>query len=422
MDGAKITELKESIVADGLLQPIGLWQNSLVWGGRRLRAVKELADEGIQIRDSDGTEVPLGEIPFRVFDSTADEHARASAEYAENYYREDLEWNERSFALAEIHRLAQEKNPAQTLEETAEALIVATNDKRAVGAVRAEIAIARTVTAAIEAGDEDVKNAKSLSDAFQITQQKDVKRVAAILSRKRRATMTPQEETIKILTGDSMELMETLPRKSIDLILCDPPYGINADEPNFSRRQAHRHAYSDDPNTIRGLLQKFLLSAFEVAALRANIFIFCDIDHFTFLRDASARMGWTPFRTPIVWDKTSPGIAPWHEMGPQRQSEYILFATKGQRGLRLNWADVISTPRVPTKARIHAAQKPEALLRKLVDTATLPGDMVLDPFMGSGSTLRVCRDLSRRAVGIELDPEIVESATEYVFGEKGNGS
>ena len=65
---------------------------------------------------------------------------------------------------------------------------------------------------------------------------------------------------------------------------------------------------------------------------------------------------------------------------------------------------------LPEGQEDHPTQKPEALMRQFIAHTTNPGDLILDPFMGSGTTLRAAKDLGRRAIGIELEEKYCEIA------------
>jgi site-specific DNA-methyltransferase (adenine-specific) len=72
--------------------------------------------------------------------------------------------------------------------------------------------------------------------------------------------------------------------------------------------------------------------------------------------------------------------------------------------------DILTYKRVPRGQRVYSAEKPIDLMRALVESCTLPGDYVLDPCAGSGSTLVACRDARRKALGFEIDSNIVDLA------------
>lgn len=87
----------------------------------------------------------------------------------------------------------------------------------------------------------------------------------------------------------------------------------------------------------------------------------------------------------------------------------ILYATKGQKGLLLSLPDVLDVKRVETAEKSHGAEKPQELLRTLIQHSTLPGDYILDPCAGSASTLVAARALARKALGFEISEDYYET-------------
>ena len=77
---------------------------------------------------------------------------------------------------------------------------------------------------------------------------------------------------------------------------------------------------------------------------------------------------------------------------------------KGNRKLNGTPRDVFEIKRVPPSSKIHPTQKPTELLRDLIGFSTTPGELVLDPFAGSGATIIAAKETQRRAMGIELNP------------------
>jgi DNA modification methylase len=206
---------------------------------------------------------------------------------------------------------------------------------------------------------------------------------------------------------------------TFDLIIADPPYGIAASGAGFRARSVHHHNYIDTPDSAKLIAQTILSEGFRVTKSRANIFIFCDIDLFPWLKTAASNMGWEPFRRPLIWMKSeSEGLAPWGGQGPRITTEFIFYATKGQRGLNASPVDVFDDRRVSRTERIHAAEKPVSLFERLINCSCLPGDSVLDPCCGSGASLVACKHLQRRALGIEIDEDYYNAALTNVFGSK----
>jgi len=100
----------------------------------------------------------------------------------------------------------------------------------------------------------------------------------------------------------------------------------------------------------------------------------------------------------------------------------LFWATKGQRGLISSPVDVLDESRVSRAERTHAAEKPVELLRSLIECSTLPGDFVLDPCCGSGSTLVAARNAKRTGLGIELDETFYNTAMSNLHKEPTDGS
>jgi DNA modification methylase len=416
-----------SIETLGNLQRPGVWSGPdgmlLVWGERRYRAILALADQGKSYRIADGTEIPLGSIAVDEVDADLT-LSRSEREFDENVQRVDLAWPDRVRALAAIHEARKAANPKQTVIQTAREISAKTGipvdtlrhqavNSAGGGAINS---IPTALILAPHLSDPEVQRATSIPNALAIVTRKREEAATAALVKRREARGVMAGELARMRHGDCRVLMKELDSSTVDLILVDPPYGVSADQPNFSRRQAQKHTYSDDPKESRELMQFLLLEGFRVAKERANLFMFFDSKHMSWLYEAAMRALWSPFPVPIIWDKMSAGIGPWQNNGFGRSYEMIFFATKGRRGLH-TWArDVLSHKRVPSDERRHSAQKPDSLLRELISISTMPGEFVLDPCAGSGTTLVAARALSRRSLGFELDKALYDGAVTNLFG------
>lgn len=114
-----------------------------------------------------------------------------------------------------------------------------------------------------------------------------------------------------------------------------------------------------------------------------------------------------------IWNKVNPGLG-WRY---RRQHEMIMVAHRA--GGKLAWAeDSRAVPNIismsPPRNRAHPNEKPKALVEMFIINHTLPGQVVLDPFMGSGTTLVAAMGLGRPSIGIEIDPDHYETALRRV--------
>ena len=221
---------------------------------------------------------------------------------------------------------------------------------------------------------------------------------------------------ISIFHGDCREVLPQLETSSIDLIFADPPYGHgNHDGDLNSRLNEHRGLdnapiANDSPEEMRLVLSAMLLQAVRV--MRPDCCCCCcgggPRPTFAWVAQRMDSEGLQFFHS-VIWDKLNPGLG-WRY---RRQHEMVMIAHRA--GGKLRWADEdFATPNIvpvlPDRVRFHPNEKPLELVSKFVSWHSLPGDLVLDPFMGSGTTLRAAKDLGRRAIGIEIEEKYCEIA------------
>jgi site-specific DNA-methyltransferase (adenine-specific) len=118
----------------------------------------------------------------------------------------------------------------------------------------------------------------------------------------------------------------------------------------------------------------------------------------------------------VIWDKVNPGLG-WRY---RRQHEMLMIAHRSGGHLRWSNEDVAVSNIVrimPPRDRWHQNEKPLALVKHFVNLHSFPGDTVLDPFMGSGTTLRAAKDLGRKAIGIEIEEKYCEIAAKRMAQE-----
>jgi DNA modification methylase len=432
IESGPLVELENDIAKHGLLNPptyrrlpgeSGDPIYQLIAGERRTRAIQKLAERGVAFY-CDGTLIEAGNIPILTLQETLSRADLKQVEFSENKIRENLSWQDEQEALAEIYNLRKAEEPTITQGEVVRELIESGTVKPLHGTTDAESVVrnrlrkALTITEHLD--DPTIAKARNESEAYNLVLKKQEEELNAAIARRRLKSLDSSSPSILIRHGSALEILPRLDSGIADLILADPPFGIGASSGGFRQRTVHHHNYDDTPENARAVAESILTDGFRIAKPQANLFMFCDIDLFPWLKTAAARMGWTPFRTPLVWRKSqSEGMAPWQGKGPRRTYELIFYATKGQRGLIASPVDVLEEKRVSRSERIHAAQKPVELLETLITCSTLPGDFVLDPCCGSGSSLVAAKNTKRIGLGIEIDEGHYNTAMSNVFATNG---
>jgi len=207
-----------------------------------------------------------------------------------------------------------------------------------------------------------------------------------------------------IIQGDCREILRRMPAESVDLLLTDPPYGMRY-------RSSHRSrpiVGDDDLSWLR----PFIREAFRVMRANTHAYLFCNEYGLSTFRAEMAAAGFKVKRL-LVWVKDQHTAGDLHGDYANR-TEYLLFGHKGRRLLNGRRDTNVLFFKRASRRRHHPTEKPEAMLRYLIEKSSSPGELVLDPFAGSGTTCKAAKDLGRRFVGIEIDPAYAAIARERV--------
>lgn len=203
-----------------------------------------------------------------------------------------------------------------------------------------------------------------------------------------------EKDGIVIFLGDCREILPTL--EPVDLVLTDPPYGIDYQSARRIDLQRKAKIQGDDC---------FPLWLFDEMKPRVAMFVWCRWDILRLLPEPKSF---------IVWDKGNHSMGDLdHEYG--RQWEAIAFYPGPDHEFVRRPVDIIRCMRVAPGALVHPNEKPVGAIKPLI-LAHPPGT-ILDPFMGSGTTLRAAKDLGRKAIGIEIEERYCEIAAKRLAQE-----
>ena len=211
----------------------------------------------------------------------------------------------------------------------------------------------------------------------------------------------------QLSTKDAVVWLREQPAESVDLVITDPAYESLEKHRavGTTTRLKHSKASSNDWFTIfpNARFGELFSEISRVLRQDAHFYLLCDAETMFVAKPEAEHAGFK-FWKPLVWDKVTIGMG-YHY---RARYEFILFFEKGKRKLNdLGRPDIITVPRIRGG---YPAEKPPEIAEVLIAQSSQPGDIVADPFMGSGSVGIAATRLGRRFLGNDLNPEAVEIA------------
>lgn len=399
-DPAAITELADSIAARGLIHApviriVGV-DPILIAGERRFRAIKELYAAG-RTFTYNGKAVGKGLLPYTTLADLPASEVLA-IELEENIIRRDISWQERVEAQRRLHELRVSENPEHTIADTAAIIVGGAPTPQETFQTRVNVLLADHLD------DPDISKAKNEREATQIARRK----LESLLVSELAARTSVDASAHSLLEGSCLTLLPTLPPASVDCMVTDPPYGIDAH--TFTKQSnavdGAEHTY-DDSFDNAAMIVRAIANA-ECMKPDAHIWMFMDVRHFNAWTALFQQAGWYVWPHPIVWDKGGVGALLGNANGPRHTYETILFAQRGSRRISKVFPDVLRVRADLQKD--HAAQKPVELYQQLLELSCIAGETVLDPCCGSGTIFPAANAAKMKAIGMELDPAHVARA------------
>jgi DNA modification methylase len=196
----------------------------------------------------------------------------------------------------------------------------------------------------------------------------------------------------------------------VNLILTDPPYAVDyaASKRGLGKIAKDKDIENDGfmgDEEYTDFSKRWLKAVVPFLAAKNSIYVFNSDKMIFALREAFLQVGLKVAQL-IVWVKSQPVIG---RLDYLPQHELILYGWHGTHDFRRGKDKSVIFEKKPARSTLHPTMKPIPLLRRLILNSTRVGDVVYDPFGGSGSTLIACEHTKRRCIMVEMDPEYCET-------------
>lgn len=246
-----------------------------------------------------------------------------------------------------------------------------------------------------------------------------------------------------ILVGDCIEAMNALPPASVDLVFADPPYNLQLEEGLTRPDQSRVDAVDDDWDKFESFAhydaftRAWLAAARRVLKPDGAIWVIGSYHNIFRVGTALQDLGFWMLND-VIWRKANP-MPNFRGTRFTNAHETLIWASRSQKSrpvfnyealklsnddtqMRSDWLFPICTGAERLKdsndEKVHPTQKPEALLYRIMMATTRPGDVVLDPFFGTGTTGAVAKKLGRQFIGIERERTYINAALKRIAAIK----
>lgn len=381
-DFGDIESLAESIKRIGQLVPILVTDDyKLIAGERRIRACK------------------LANIPtIKALIVTADEIKSKVYEITENIERKDFTWQEKAKAMKELHQMLSRLYPDWSARKTSDEIGLA------ISTVTTDLNLAD----AIDEAPELFKDCKTKKDALKVLQKYKIdEAVTELMTRKSQRSLLAKASEI-LFRGDCVELCDTLPAKSIDAVITDPPYGIDIDK--TKKLDVRIGIYEDKAGLYKNTMEALIRKLDRVLKDDSVAVIFCASEWAQFVKDLLRSIGFLVPESIAYWVKPIGQTNQPHKCLASC-CEYIVYGLRGNATIQKQGrTNVFQYQSVTPSNKIHPVQKPLNLMEDILETFTLPGFTVLDPFAGAATTLIAALKRGCFPIGFELDEHYYAAA------------
>ena len=213
----------------------------------------------------------------------------------------------------------------------------------------------------------------------------------------------------KIINADCMDILKQLPDKSVDLVLTDFQYN-EVNRSSNGLRNLDMGCADDLAVELADLLSEI------IRVCKGSFYAFCGTEQVSQTRKALVEAGFSTRL--LVWEKTNPSPMNGQHIWLSGIECCVYGKLKGGVFNERCKNTILRYPICSDKGRFHTTQKPIDMFNYLITVSSNQGDLVLDPFSGSGTTAIACHNLNRRFICIEKDPEYWAKSCERLKAEQ----
>lgn len=221
--------------------------------------------------------------------------------------------------------------------------------------------------------------------------------------------------TVEIINQDARVGILSVPPKTVKCAIVDPPYGVNfvsrraiTPEGKKLARPVANDADLGEALELFDEVMELILDGDGPAMDEFECYVFTRWDIVGDWVEAVRKLDrfGLQYKMMLIWDKGIPGQGDI-DCNWGCGHEIILYCKRGRRKVPYRRSGIISVDKLGSRQHIHPTEKPVQLLEVLIEMSTDPGDTIMDPFAGSGSSLHAAQRTGRNAVGFELDSHYV---------------
>lgn len=382
-DLGNVETLAESIKNHGLIYPIILTEdNKLVAGERRLRAHQHLKL----------THIDCIYRKYAALDSLI-------IEVVENIDRKAFTWEEEVKATEELHKMLILKyGDRWSGRKTSEKI------KMSYGGVSTNLQLAR----ALEEVPDVFEKCRTKEQALKALKKYELDEAMAELALRNSKKKYGIKAKNYLFNGNSCDLIKTIPDSHINVLLTDPPYGIDLSDTMFHSSRdmpaENKDIYEDSEAYFKSMIESIIPAINRVMKPDSAVCIFCAYEHSMWVANQFRKIGYAMDVLPGIWVKKFAGRCNVPEKYFNRSCEYFVYGTRGMFTLaKLGTSNAILCDNVNTMNRIHPSEKPLELADELISRFCLPGHTILDPFAGSSTFIVSAIKKGCIPIGFELD-------------------